>query len=440
MGTVRKRGDKWSYRVNVTSADGKRIQKEKGGFATKKEATIAMTAIENDLLTSGEYIEPEQKVTMQQLYEEFISEEAPLERKYATIVRYASLYRNQIGPEYAEMYLYQITTDKIQKFINYKNKDEKSKMSGHTEQGLSASYVRSIYNFLLVLFEYARKKKKYIRTDPMQDVVPPKDYRMYEREIKYYTRNQIEWMDKRFQSTNLYTAYLLGLYLGVRVGECFALRYSDIDWENRTIEVGCQLQFQNKVWSLVYPKTPNSLRKIKMNQKLIDYLKELQKKQQQNKEYFGVGWKGNNKVLDRRPEFFGKPGVPLVVNDFINVKDNGEMYVTSSDKTLARICQKEANFRFRFHYLRHTHATFLANRGVNPRYVKDRLGHSKIEVTLKYYTHVTDEMHEKVAALMDNIMEEQERYDKTNVLDSNEDLKTMAVLPGTEDDDADEDD
>lgn len=433
MGTVRKRGGKWSYRVDFTGTDGKRVQKEKGGFATKKEANAAMTAIENDLLKTGEYIEPNHRITMQQLFEEFITEEAPVTRKYATIVRYKSLYRNQIGPEFGVNYLYQISTDRIQKFLNYKIQEEKSKMSGHTEQGLSASYVRSLYNFLLVLFTYARKKKKYIRNDPMEEVVPPKDYRAYGKEIRYYTQDQIEWMDKRFQSTNLYTAYLLGLYLGVRVGECFALRFSDIDWNKRTIKVGAQLQFQNKVWSLVYPKTPNSIREVKMNQKLVDYLKSLQKKYSENKELFGGGWKGENKVMDRRPEFYGNPGVMLTVEDFINVKPNGEMYVTSSDKTLSRICKKEAGFDFKFHYLRHTHATILASKGVNPRYVMDRLGHGKIDVTLKYYTHVTDEMHDQVAAIMDTVMGDQELYDKNNIIQDGTDISQMAVLEGTED-------
>ena len=433
MGTVRKRGGKWSYRVDFSGTDGKRVQKEKGGFATKKEATAAMTAVENDLLKLGEYVDPNQKITMQQLFEEFITEEAPVTRKYATIVRYKSLYRNQIGPEFGVNYLYQISTDRIQKFLNYKIQEEKSKMSGHTEQGLSASYVRSLYNFLLVLFTYARKKKKYIRNDPMEEVVPPKDYRAYGKEIKYYTQDQIEWMDKRFQSTNLYTAYLLGLYLGVRVGECFALRFSDIDWNKRTIKVGAQLQFQNKVWSLVYPKTPNSIREVKMNQKLVDYLKSLQKKYSENKELFGGGWKGENRVMDRRPEFYGNPGVMLTVEDFINVKPNGEMYVTSSDKTLARICKKEAGFDFKFHYLRHTHATILASKGVNPRYVMDRLGHGKIDVTLKYYTHVTDEMHDQVAAIMDTVMGDQEFYDKNNIIQDGTDISQMAILEGTED-------
>ena len=162
MGTVRKRGDKWSYRIDLGVIDGKRTQKEKGGFATKKEATAAMTAAENDLLKTGEYIDANQKVTMQQLYEEFITEEAPLTRKYSTVLRYKSLYRNQIEPEFAEYYLYQISTDKIQKFLNYKAQNEKNRMPKHGEEGLSASYVRSVYNFLLVLFAYAKKKKKNI--------------------------------------------------------------------------------------------------------------------------------------------------------------------------------------------------------------------------------------------------------------------------------------
>ena len=111
MGTIRKRGDKWSYRVDLGAVNGKRVQKEKGGFATKKEAAAAMTLVENELLKTGEYIEAEQKITMQQLYEEFIEEEAPLTRKYTTIVRYKSLYRNQIEPEFASNYLYQIRTN-----------------------------------------------------------------------------------------------------------------------------------------------------------------------------------------------------------------------------------------------------------------------------------------------------------------------------------------
>ena len=39
-----------------------------------------------------------------------------------------------------------------------------------------------------------------------------------------------------------------------------------------------------------------------------------------------------------------------------------------------------------------TYATILAESGISPRYVQEMLGHSKLEFTLKYYTHITGHM------------------------------------------------
>jgi integrase len=36
----------------------------------------------------------------------------------------------------------------------------------------------------------------------------------------------------------------------------------------------------------------------------------------------------------------------------------------------------------RFHDLRHTHATLMLKKGVHPKIVSDRLGHSRISITL----------------------------------------------------------
>lgn len=37
QGSVRKKRDKWTYRIDVGYIDGKRKQIEKGGFLTKKK-------------------------------------------------------------------------------------------------------------------------------------------------------------------------------------------------------------------------------------------------------------------------------------------------------------------------------------------------------------------------------------------------------------------
>jgi integrase len=45
-------------------------------------------------------------------------------------------------------------------------------------------------------------------------------------------------------------------------------------------------------------------------------------------------------------------------------------------------------FGIRFHDLRHSHATILAIRGESPEAVRQRLGHSSVQVTMDLYTHL----------------------------------------------------
>lgn len=47
---------------------------------------------------------------------------------------------------------------------------------------------------------------------------------------------------------------------------------------------------------------------------------------------------------------------------------------------------------FHSHCLRHTHGTVLAENGVNPKTVMERLGHKDIKTTLQTYTFNTDLM------------------------------------------------
>jgi integrase len=56
--------------------------------------------------------------------------------------------------------------------------------------------------------------------------------------------------------------------------------------------------------------------------------------------------------------------------------------------------------RFRFHDLRHTHATQLLRQGVHPKIVSERLGHSNIGITLDTYSHVLPGMQEDAAKLL----------------------------------------
>ena len=384
-GSVRKKGATWSFRLDLGKQEnGKRKQIERSGFKTEKEAEAMLVKYIDEYNTTGEVVE-DKKVTLGEIFYEFLEKEANISRKHSTIVRYKSLYRNHIEDELGFRYVGTISTENLQNLLN-------SKKDTH-----SSEYIRSIYNFLLVLFGYAIKRK-YIRKNPTDNVIPPANYRAY-GEIKNYTKEELAKMEERYSTTNLIPAFKIGINLGLRVGECFALRFSDIDWEKQTIRINKQLHFQDKQWSFIPPKTACSVRTIKMGDEFVAYLKELQQQHEKNKKEYDVGY-AINYITDRR----GDKPQRIIVDDFINVKQNGEMLTTNSVKFMSRIVKNDLGIEFKYHNLRHTHTTMLAEAGVNPKYVQKRLGHSKLSTTLNYYTHITDKMDEEVANIMDNIL------------------------------------
>ncbi|WP_430131293.1 tyrosine-type recombinase/integrase [Neobacillus pocheonensis] len=58
----------------------------------------------------------------------------------------------------------------------------------------------------------------------------------------------------------------------------------------------------------------------------------------------------------------------------------------------------------RFHDLRHTHATMLIQQKINPKVIQERLGHSRIGITLDIYSHVLPSMQQEVAMKLDEML------------------------------------
>jgi integrase len=60
--------------------------------------------------------------------------------------------------------------------------------------------------------------------------------------------------------------------------------------------------------------------------------------------------------------------------------------------------------QIRFHDLRHTCATLLLTRNVDPKIVSEMLGHSTIAITLDTYSHVLPNMRDQAAAAMEEAL------------------------------------
>lgn len=62
------------------------------------------------------------------------------------------------------------------------------------------------------------------------------------------------------------------------------------------------------------------------------------------------------------------------------------------DKRFKRFLEENDFPRIRFHDLRHTYATFMLDKGVNPKIVSSVLGHSTVSITLDIYSHANVRM------------------------------------------------
>ena len=114
-----------------------------------------------------------------------------------------------------------------------------------------------------------------------------------------------------------------------------------------------------------------------------DILKEYKKWQDEYKKQMGKQWKGANRV------FISKFG--------------GHMNPDTCSKIINKIVKKYGLDDLTFHELRHTSATYLINKGMNPKAVSERLGHSDTSVTMEIYSHTFEHTKKECANAFDDI-------------------------------------
>ena len=70
----------------------------------------------------------------------------------------------------------------------------------------------------------------------------------------------------------------------------------------------------------------------------------------------------------------------------------------------SRVIHNELNIKdFDFHSLRHTHATVLLENGAPLKYIQQRLGHKKVDVTINVYQHLTEDLAKQGTNVLNNI-------------------------------------
>jgi integrase len=173
---------------------------------------------------------------------------------------------------------------------------------------------------------------------------------------------------------------VLAVLCGLRRGEISALRWRNVDFTACQFAVVASVEQMNGSTRLKETKSGRA-RTVALSATVVEELKAWRTQQAQELLRLGIRPDGNTFVCTQAD---GNPMQPT--------------YITHE---WVKLINGTGLPRIRFHDLRHAHATHLLASGVHPKVASERLGHSKVGITLDLYSHVMPGMQEDAVAKVD---------------------------------------
>jgi len=192
----------------------------------------------------------------------------------------------------------------------------------------------------------------YVKQNPAEYVERP---RITKPEIEILSPTEVNKMLSN-ASGHYRVALLTGFLTGMRAGELWGLKWTDIDWNSKQIHVRRSLwkgQFQT-------PKSKCSIRKIDMTDTLVHEFKE---------------WKLACPVNEQDVVFPSPEG---------KISQHDNVVKRYFNQALRRAGLRQVSF----HSLRHSNASMRIQAGQNIKYIQSQMGHASINITLDIYGHL----------------------------------------------------
>ena len=377
----------WGYRfvltVNGKKKAQKRVKDEAGNpYKTQKQAikarSIALAQEQAKVL-----LPPKKQIvryTVKEVYQEYC-EKGRSGKAYTTIKKQDSLWNNHLNERFGKRYIDEITVAEIQDYLE----------ELYYTDNRAYSYTESFLKMFYLIYGQAYSRN-YIDVDSYNKLCVNKDTKIHMPKLKVdedldivsFDDKEIEQLDSYFSGTNAETAYMLGKYCGLRINECYGLKWSNVDLKSGIIIIDRQMQYQNGLIKLVSVKTRNAKRKIYMCSKLKDYFKKLKRQQEQDKKELVLQRQQNQTFIQ---DLNGKMISSL---ELVNSLPNGKIQTVNSMKYHSRTLQGEHHIMFKYHYLRHTYGTNLAALNTPEYLLCNQMGHSSSNVTHKYYVAISE--------------------------------------------------
>lgn len=275
--------------------------------------------------------------------------------RYGTRHAYITRFENRIDPIIGPMVLSDV-----------KPMDCQMVLTSAQNEGEKPGSVRKLRVIMREFFE-AAKDNELINDNPIRKSVTYAKEEPAERRVLTVSEEQ-KLLDTA-EGHPYYPIFAFGLQTGMRVGELTGLKWEDIDWTTRTLDVERSLEYRSDRQQFVEnpPKSRAGFRTIPLTREAIDILRSVKESSQNLPHVEPYG-----SFVFRNSE--GKPPFRGNLN-----------------RALRELSRKADIESLSMHTLRHTFATRCIESGMRPKTLQKILGHSTLNLTMNLYVHVTDE-------------------------------------------------
>ncbi len=349
----------WKFRVYIKDPTGKNRQIERRGFKTKKEAQNA------EMIFKLKYQEKINSITFYELYLSYIKHQEN-NLKHQSYRKMISIFKNHLLPYFKD---YKI--DKITPLVydNWKNMIDKK------EYKYKYKTKTNIHNAMVGILNYAIKFYG-LKENIASKVGNFKRKNELIKSINFWTLEEFNCFINNVDDF-VYKIFFTTLYFtGLRQGEALALTWNDLGNGYLDINKTISKETINGKHIINTPKTKSSIRQVYLDKKIYSQLIQL-------KEFY------KNQIGFNNNWFIFGGITPLSSSTIGRKKDTW--------------CEISNIKKIRIHDFRHSHASLLLSNGIPITAISQRLGHSKLSMTLDIYSHLLPQDEDKVIQLLDNL-------------------------------------
>ena len=365
IGKVMKMRNRYGFRLLLIFPDGTQQRKQIGGYKKKSDAETRRNQIIAELY-NGRYVLNE-TLTVGEYFDMWLNDVMKPKIKASTYSTYYYNLKNHIIPKIGGITVSKLNRGHIVELYR--------EVSQHSLESAKLSRV-----IIRTALRYA-EQNNYISSNPADGIRIPKTEHSNKgyRSVDIDSQNtlsidQLKCLIEISIGTTMYLPILFAGLLGLRKSEILGLKYSDVDYLNRTIHIQRQLgRDLNK--DTITPKTATKQEiplKTKSSDRIIclpnivyNSIMEERQRYENNKRRRSNQFQDLNYICCST---YGRP--------------RSASFIYKPFKKLL----KESNLPdIRFHDLRHTYATLLMKDDISLKAISSSLGHVKTIISVDVY-------------------------------------------------------